>query len=164
MIKLILLDVDGTMTDGGIYIDGIGGGFKKFNVKDGYSIVHAQNLGIDFGIITGKKSNIVKLRAEELNMKYLYQGISDKAEVLEKILIKSKLDKSQIAYMGDDLNDFHIMKRVGLSGAPGDAAQEICDIADFVSNKKGGEGAVREFVEYILKKDGKWKQFLENVK
>ena len=97
-------------------------------------------------------------------MKYLYQGISEKVKILEKILNESALDKSEVAYMGDDLNDIHIMKRVGIKGAPRDAVPEILEIADFISDKNGGEGAVREFVEYILKKDGKWEQFLEKVK
>ena len=164
MVKLILLDVDGTLTDGGIYRDNNGGEYKKFNVKDGYSIVHARNLGIDFGIITGRNSELVRIRAEELKMKYLYQGISEKVKILEKILDESALDKSEVAYMGDDLNDIHIMKKVGITGAPRDAVPEILEIVDFISDKNGGEGAVREFVEYILKKDGKWEQFLEKVK
>ena len=164
MIKLILLDVDGTLTDGGIYRDNKGEEFKKFNVKDGYIIVNARDLGIDFGIITGKKSELVRIRSEELKMKYLYQGISEKTKILEKILTETKLIKDEVAYMGDDLNDIHIMKKVGLTGAPKNAVKEVLDIAEFISKKNGGEGAVREFVEYILKKDNKWEQFLDNVK
>jgi len=164
MIKLILLDVDGTLTDGGIYRDNNGEEFKKFNVKDGYIIINARKLGIDFGIITGRKSELVRIRAEELKIKYLYQGISEKVPILEKLMESHNLKKEEIAYMGDDLNDLGIMKKVGLKGAPQDAVSEVKDIADFVSSKKGGEGAVREFVEFILKKEEKWSKFLENVK
>ena len=164
MIKLILLDVDGTLTDGGIYRDETGNEIKKFNVKDGYAIVHASNLGIDFGIITGKKSKLVEIRANELKIKYLYQGILEKIKSLEKIINITGLKKEEIAYMGDDLNDLHIMKETGLTGAPKDAVKEVLDIVDFVSLKKGGEGAVREFIEFVLKRDSKWEQFLKNIK
>jgi 3-deoxy-D-manno-octulosonate 8-phosphate phosphatase, yrbI family len=164
MIKLVLLDVDGTLTDGGIYRGNNGEELKRFNVKDGYAIVNAQKLGIEFGIITGRKSELVEIRSNELKIKYLYQGISEKTVILEEIMQKTGLKKEEIAYMGDDLNDILIMKQSGLTGAPKDAADEVIQIADFVSEKNGGSGAVREFVEYILKKDGKWEIFLKNVK
>ena len=164
MIKLVLLDVDGTLTDGGIYRGNNGEELKRFNVKDGYAIVNAQKLGIEFGIITGRKSELVEIRSNELKIKYLYQGISEKTVILKEIMQKTGLKKEEIAYMGDDLNDILIMKQSGLTGAPRDAADEVIQIVDFVSGKNGGSGAVREFVEYILKKDGKWETFLKNVK
>ena len=164
MIKLVLLDVDGTLTDGGIYRGNNGEELKRFNVKDGYAIVNAQKLGIEFGIIIGRKTELVELRAKELKIKYLYQGISEKIVILEEIMKKDGLSKVEIAYMGDDLNDLLIMKQVGLSGTPKDAVDEVIQVADFVSKKNGGSGAVREFIEHILKKDGKWQTFLENVK
>ena len=164
MIKLVLLDVDGTLTDGGIYRGNNGEELKRFNVKDGYAIVNAQKLSIEFGIITGRKSELVEIRAKELKIKYLYQGISEKTVILEEIMKKDSLSKEEIAYMGDDLNDLLIMKQVGLSGTPKDAVDEVIQVADFVSKKNGGSGAVREFIEYILKKDGKWEIFLKNIK
>jgi 3-deoxy-D-manno-octulosonate 8-phosphate phosphatase, yrbI family len=164
MIKLVLLDVDGTLTDGGIYRGNNGEELKRFNVKDGYAIVNAQKLGIEFGIITGRKSELVEIRAKELKIKYLYQGISEKTVILEEIIKKDSLSKEEIAYMGDDLNDLLIMKQVGLSGTPKDAVDEVIQVADFVSKKNGGSGAVREFIEHILKKDGKWEIFLKNIK
>ena len=164
MINLILLDVDCTLTDGGIYRGNKGEELKKFNVKDGYIIVNSQKVGIDFGIITGRESELVKIRSEELKIKYLYQGISDKTLFLEEIIEKSLLNKDEIAYMGDDLNDLNIMKKVGLKGAPQDAVPEVKEVADFVSSKNGGDGAVREFTEFILKKDGIWEKFLKNLK
>ena len=164
MIKLVLLDVDGTLTDGGIYRGNNGEELKRFNVKDGYAIVNAQKLGIEFGIITGRKSELVEIRAKELKIKYLYQGISEKIVILEEIMKKDGLSKVEIAYMGDDLNDLLIMKQVGSSGTPKDAVDEVIQVADFVSKKNGGSGAVREFIEHILKKDGKWEIFLKNIK
>ncbi len=164
MIKLVLLDVDGTLTDGRIYRGNNGEELKRFNVKDGYAIVNAQKLGIEFGIITGRKSELVEIRAKELKIKYLYQGISEKTVILEEIMKKDGLSKEEIAYMGDDLNDFLIMKQVGLSGTPKDAVDEVIQVADFVSKRNGGSGAVREFIEHILKKDGKWEIFLKNIK
>ena len=164
MIKLVLLDVDGTLTDGGIYRGNNGEELKRFNVKDGYAIVNAQKLGIEFGIITGRKSELVEIRAKELKIKYLYQGISEKTVILEEIIKKDGLSKEDIAYMGDDLNDLLIMKQVGSSGTPKDAVDEVIQVADFVSKKNGGSGAVREFIEHILKKDGKWEIFLKNIK
>ena len=164
MIKLVLLDVDGTLTDGGIYRGNNGEELKRFNVKDGYAIVNAQKLGIEFGIITGRKSELVEIRAKELKIKYLYQGISEKTVILEEIIKKDSLSKEEIAYMGDDLNDLLIMEQVGLSGTPKDAVDEVIQVADFVSKKNGGSGAVREFIEHILKKDGKWEIFLKNIK
>ena len=164
MIKLVLLDVDGTLTDGGIYRGNNGEELKRFNVKDGYAIVNAQKLGIEFGIITGRKSELVEIRAKELKIKYLYQGISEKTVILEEIIKKDGLLKEEIAYMGDDLNDLLIIKQVGLSGTPKDAVDEVIQVADFVSKKNGGSGAVREFIEHILKKDRKWEIFLKNIK
>ena len=164
MIKLVLLDVDGTLTDGGIYRGNNGEELKRFNVKDGYAIVNAQKLGIEFGIITGRKSELVEIRAKELRIKYLYQGVSEKTVILEEIMKKDGLSKEEIAYMGDDLNDLLIMKQVGLSGTLKDAVDEVIQVADFVSKKNGGSGAVREFIEHILKKDGKWEIFLKNIK
>ena len=164
MIKLVLLDVDGTLTDGGIYRGNNGEELKRFNVKDGYAIVNTQKLGIEFGIITGRKSELVEIRSNELKIKYLYQGISEKTVILEEIMKKDGLSKEEIAYMGDDLNDLLIMKQVGLSGTPKDAVDEVIQVTDFVSKKNGGSGAVREFIEHILKKDGKWEIFLKNIK
>lgn len=164
MIKLILLDVDGTLTDGGIYLGNSGEELKKFNVKDGYAIVNAQKLGIEFGIITGGESELLKKRVEKLKIKYLFQGISEKTLILSDIMNKTGLKSEEIAYMGDDLNDIKVIKKIGFSGTPLDGANEIKAIADFISTKNGGEGAVREFVEVILKKENLFQKFLEIVK
>ena len=125
MIKLILLDVDGTLTDGGIYLGNSGEELKKFNVKDGYAIVNSQKVGIEFGIITGAESELLKNRAKKLKIKYLYQGISEKTLVLKEIMKNLNLKKEEIAYMGDDLNDIKIMKMAGFCGTPLDGANEL---------------------------------------
>ena len=165
MIKLILLDVDGTLTDRGIYKGNSGEELKKFHVRDGYKIVYVNKyLNKKFGIITGKESKIVADRAKELKIEILYQGVSDKLAILEKIMKEHSLKKEEIAYIGDDLNDLRIMKEVGLKGAPSDAIEEILEIADFVSTKEGGNGAVREFIEFIVKKEELWQEFTNKCK
>ncbi len=165
MIKLILMDVDGTMTDGGIYKGNNNEEYKKFDVKDGYIIVNSNKyLNKKFGIITGKKSEIVKNRAEELKIEILYQGISNKVDILNKILQEESIKPEEVAYIGDDLNDIGIIEQVGISGAPCNAVDEVLEIVDFISSKSGGKGAVREFVEHIIKIEDKWEEFLKMCK
>lgn len=162
MIKLIVLDVDGTLTDGKLYISNLGDEMKAFNVKDGLGITQAISLGKKIAIITGKKSEIVARRCKELGISEIHQGIKNKVEVLNEILKKYEIDYSEVAYMGDDLIDLKVMKLCGLAGAPKDSVQEILDISHFISNKNGGEGAVREFIEYILKNENLWEKVIEN--
>ena len=163
MIKLIILDVDGTLTRGEIIIGSNGEELKAFNAKDGYLINNAgKKCGKEFAIITGRKSKIVDIRAGEIGIKYVYQGIKNKVEIYKKLKEELKLQDEEIAYMGDDLNDYTVMKLAGLKGAPEDACEEIREIADYVSSKKGGEGAVREFLEYLLKKENLWSKIIEN--
>lgn len=161
MIKLIVLDVDGTLTKGDIIIGSNGEEFKHFNVKDGYMIVNSmKKCKKIFSIITGRKSKVVDIRAKELGIEYLYQGIHNKVEVYEQLKAELNVSDEEIAYMGDDLNDLEVMKKAGLVGAPLDACEEVLGTADFISSKKGGEGAVREFLEYILKKEGSWNKIV----
>ena len=156
MIKLLVMDVDGTLTDGRIYMGNSGEVMKSFNIKDGYGI---HDILIPKGIlpviITGRKSKILENRCAELGITELYQGVNDKIQVLKKIVADREVEFCDIAYIGDDLNDLtcmqEIKKRNGLVGSPSDAVVEIRNIADFISNFKGGEGAVREFIEWIVK-------------
>ncbi|MGL5377532.1 MAG: KdsC family phosphatase, partial [Cetobacterium sp.] len=156
MIKLIVLDVDGTLTDGKLYISNLGDEMKAFNVKDGLGITQAISLGKEIAIITGKTSQIVSKRCNELGIKEIHQGIKNKIGVLDSILEKYKISYENIAYMGDDLIDLAVMKKCKIAGAPKDSVEEILHISDFISSKNGGEGAVREFIEYILKKENIW--------
>lgn len=150
-IKYLILDVDGTLTDGKIYMGNQGELFKAFNIKDGYGI-HDILIphGIQPIIITGRKSDIVANRCKELGIKMIYQGISDKSGWMKELIT----DISSVAYIGDDLNDYSCMMCVkesgGLIGCPADAVPQIKEIADFVSIYDGGNGAVREFIEWFL--------------
>ncbi len=150
-IKLFVMDVDGTMTDGSIYIGATGELMKAFDVKDGYAIYHmlpAQN--IIPVIITGRSSDIVATRAKELKITELYQGVSDKLAVLASVAAKYDAAPDQIAYIGDDLNDLDAMSYCGFTACPADAVETVRKTAKFVCKSNGGRGAVREFVEYLL--------------
>ena len=149
-IKMLVMDVDGTLTDGKIYIGENGEIMKAFNVKDGYGIVSARKQGIVPVIITGRQSKIVEERAKELGIEELYQGVGDKVEVLKMIADKYEVSLDKVAYIGDDLNDLGCIEVCGLTGCPDDAIREVVDNVDYVCKCDGGCGAVREFVDYIL--------------
>ncbi|GGD38083.1 3-deoxy-D-manno-octulosonate 8-phosphate phosphatase [Malaciobacter pacificus] len=161
MIKLIVLDVDGTLTDGKITYSNSGEETKSFDVADGLAIaVWTKKFGNKAAIITGRKSDIVEKRAKELQITHLHQGIKNKQEVLEKILEEEGIDWSEVAAIGDDLNDYHMLKKAGLSFTPANGSHYIKDIVNVVCKNKGGEGAVREMMEYIYKEDGLEEDFL----
>lgn len=149
-IKMLVMDVDGTLTDGTIYISPSGEAMKAFNVKDGYGIVQARRKGIIPVIITGRKSQIVEERAKELKITELYQGIEDKLAQLKKVAGKYGVSSEQIAYIGDDLNDLECVEFCGLTGCPADAVEEIQRKVHYVCSHDGGKGAVREFLDKIL--------------
>ena len=160
-IKFLVLDVDGTLTDGKIYVDDKDNSFKAFNVKDGFALVNWLKLGGEVAILTGKKSNIVERRAKELGIKYIIQGSKNKKQDLKNLLKELNITFENVAYMGDDLNDLGVMKSVSFSACPKDSVQEVLEITNFISSKNGGDGAVREFLEHIMKKNGMWKKILE---
>lgn len=160
-IKLIAMDVDGTLTDGKIYYDSNGNEMKSFDVKDGMAIAQAANNGIELAIITGRKSTIVEKRAKELGVKHIYQGIHSKMQALECILNKLNITLNEVMYIGDDINDIEIMKKVGYTACPVDAVDEIRKISNIISSKCGGNGAVREIIEIVLKKQNKWESIIE---
>ncbi len=150
-IRLLVLDVDGTMTDGGVYILDDGRQFKRFDAKDGMGVKLAMNAGIAVGIISHSgSSGMVKERARMLGIEYCYVGQEPKAEVLERWCYDYSFNKSEIAYIGDDVNDLKIMQAVGFSACPSDAVDVIKEQADLVLSKKGGYGAIREFVDNYL--------------
>ena len=162
MIKLIVLDVDGTLTDGKLYIDNMGNEMKTFDVKDGLAISQSIKQGLIFAIITGKTSKIVERRANELGIQEVYQGSRDKVADLKKILEKYNFSFEETAYVGDDLIDLKAMQLCGFSACPKDSVQEILEISDYISTKDGGHGAVREILEYILKKQNLWDNIIKN--
>ena len=155
-IRLLLTDVDGVMTDGGIIYDANGVETKVFNVKDGHGIKMLQRHGIEVGIITGRTSQVVDLRAKELGTEILYQGALKKLESYLDIKQKTGLLDSQIAYIGDDIIDVPVMRRVIFAAAPADALIEAKNAAHYVTSHAGGRGAVREVCDLILKGRGLW--------
>lgn len=149
-IKMFIMDVDGTLTDGKIHMCDNGELFKSFNVKDGLGIKKLQERNIIPVIITGRISEIVKNRAKELDIKEVYQGVEDKKDILQKLIKKYNFTKNNVAYIGDDLNDLDIMKEVKFKFTVNNGIDELKKISDYISSKDGGEGAVREVVDYIL--------------
>lgn len=155
-IRMLLVDVDGVMTDGRIIYDGNGLETKFFNVKDGHGIKMLQRNGVEVGIITGRTSAVVDIRARELGISIVYQGALRKLESYDDIKLKSGLKDNQIAYMGDDIVDVPVMRRVAFSAAPADALPEVRQLADYVTTCAGGKGAVREICDMIIRARGGW--------
>lgn len=152
-IKLLVMDVDGTLTDGRIYIGANGEIMKAFDVKDGYAIAQIlPKAGIMPVIITGRSSDIVKERAKELKITELYQGVSNKLDQLKVLAEKYAVSSKEIAYIGDDLNDLECIKYCGITGCPNDAVKEVKKEVSYVCGNDGGRGAVREFIIWILDK------------
>ena len=149
-IKLFTMDVDGVLTDGGMYYTEKGEVMKKFNTRDGMGIELLRKNKIIPAIITTENSKIVIMRARKLKIGEVYVGVEDKIKVIEELIKKYNLDFNEIAYIGDDINDLPVLEKVGLSFAPNDAIPEIKQIVDYVTSKKGGDGAVREAVDFIL--------------
>lgn len=155
-IKLLVLDVDGVMTDGRIIFDSNGVESKFFNVKDGHGIKMLQRSGVEIGIISGRESVVVANRAAELGINLVYQKALDKMVPYRQMLETTGLLDEQVAYMGDDVIDIPIMRRVGYAAAPADAVAEVLPHAHFIAHNKGGWGAVRELCDQILKAQGTW--------
>lgn len=149
-IKMLVMDVDGTLTDGRIYIGANGEVMKAFDVKDGYAIVHLREKGIEPVIITGRSSDIVKTRAKELGITELYQGVSDKLEKLKEVAGKLNCTSDEVAYIGDDLNDLECIQYCGVTGCPNDAIIEVKSRVKYICQHDGGRGAVREFITCFL--------------
>lgn len=161
-IKLIVLDVDGVLTDGKLYIGSEGKEYKAFNTQDGMGISLARYTGIKTAIITGRESLAVSQRAKELKIDYVYQGIHDKTRVLEEIVKKLEIDFEQICYIGDDINDLPVMKMVGLPCAPNNAVNIVKKNVKYVAEINGGDGAVREIIDYILSQQESYNLLIED--
>lgn len=148
--KLILTDIDGVWTDGGMYYDQTGNEWKKFHTYDSAGVLLAHRLHIPVGIITGENTQIVSRRAEKLKIDYLYQGIKDKYTVAKELCRKLGISINEVAYIGDDIGDYELLSKVGISAAPSSAPSFIVNSVKIKLQKKGGEGVFREFVEYII--------------
>lgn len=149
-IKLLVLDVDGTLTDGKIYMSANGELMKAFNIKDGYVLAHLREYGIEPVIITGRESEIVKQRCKELKITELHQRIDNKLYKLKEICDKSGIGLNNVAYIGDDVNDLPCIQQCGCTACPSDAVKSVKEKVSYICETKGGEGAVREFVDYLL--------------
>jgi len=161
MIELIVIDVDGTLTDGKIYYTNSGEEIKAFNIKDGLMIKSWNTLGKKSAIITGRTSQIVEKRAKELDISFIRQGIKNKAEALKDIVKSLDIELCNVAVIGDDLNDLSMMKLTNKTFAPKDANPYIYDYVTYPLTKKGGEGAVAEMIEILLKEEHLYSKFLE---
>lgn len=161
-IELIVSDVDGVMTDGALVIDNQGIETKRFHIRDGQGVRLWQKAGGRFGVITLRSSQVVKLRAEELGVEIIRQGVGDKRETVKEILGELGLSPEQVCYLGDDLPDLPAVRYVGLGVAVADACEELRRAAHYVTSRPGGAGAVRETVELILKAQRRWEEVIQS--
>ena len=155
-IRLFLTDVDGVLTDGGILFDAAGVESKRFDVRDGHGIKMLRRAGVRVGIITGRTSEVVSIRARELGIDLVLQGVRDKVAAWREILAADGLHPAETAYAGDDIVDLPLLRAVGFSAAPSDAEPYVLDAVHFVSSRPGGHGAVREIIEFLLRSRGSW--------
>jgi 3-deoxy-D-manno-octulosonate 8-phosphate phosphatase (KDO 8-P phosphatase) len=160
--KLVLTDIDGVWTDGGMFYDQTGNELKKFNTSDAIGVFFLKKLNIPIGIITGENTKIVKNRALKLKIEILFQGIDDKLSVVKKLCNEHKISIDQVAYIGDDIGDYKLLKSVGFSAAPNNSPNYIKEVVDFLTKKNGGEGAFREFVEHIIGEE-RIKEILKDI-
>ena len=161
-IELILSDVDGVLTDGGVVYDNQGIEIKKFHIRDGLGIKLWQRAGYKFGVLTARSSHIVKVRTSELGIDIVRQGFEKKLPVAEEILRQLHLAPEQLCYIGDDLTDLPVVRHAGLGVAVADAAEDVRAAASLVTKLPGGQGAVREVIELILKAKSRWDDVLQN--
>lgn len=157
-VKLLILDVDGVMTDGRIIFDSNGVESKFFNVKDGHGIKMLQRAGIEVGIISGRQSMVVANRAAELGIERVFQKATDKLAPYNQILADTGLSDKEVAFIGDDIIDIPVLRRVGFAAAPADAVTEVIPFVHFVTKNCGGWGAVREVSDLLLKAQGRWEE------
>lgn len=161
-IRVIALDVDGTLTDGKLFYSSTGEEIKTFNVKDGLAIAQAIKAGIEIILITGRSSDAVSKRAQELGISRVFQGIHSKVSVLNQISDELNIELKNFMFVGDDINDIDAMKACKYSACPKDAAKEVREYVNIVSQFNGGEGAVREIIVSVLEASGKWGNIVTN--
>lgn len=152
--KLIFSDIDGVWTDGGMYYDEKGNELKKFHTYDSAGILFCKMAQIPFGVISGEDSNTVKARAQKLKVEYIFLGVKNKVEKMAALCENLSISFNDVAYIGDDINDYELLKKVGLSACPSNAPKYIQKVVKWRLTNKGGEGVLREFVEKILETNG----------
>jgi 3-deoxy-D-glycero-D-galacto-nononate 9-phosphatase len=161
--KLIITDIDGVWTDGGMYYDQTGNELKKFNTADSAGVLLCKKFGIKLAIITGEKTEIVKRRAEKLKVDYFFDGVKDKVEIADKLTSELSISYKEVAFIGDDINDIHLLRKVGLNGTPANGISFIKNFVNIITEKKGGEGAFREFVERVLSSEYSYEEIIEKI-
>ncbi|MAG71836.1 MAG: HAD hydrolase family protein [Vicinamibacterales bacterium] len=161
-IRLLLFDVDGVLTDGRVEVHADGSESKQFHIRDGAAIVWANRAGLLTGVLSARTSAATTLRAQQLKMPIVVQGVASKLDAYEQLLTDHGLADAEVAYMGDDLLDLQVLGRVGLSAAPADAATDVRQRVDWVSAARGGAGAARELIELVLQARGLWPPIAES--
>lgn len=162
-IKYLIIDVDGTMTDAGIYYDEHGNELKKFCTKDAAGYFAAQRAGMKLMVLTGRECQATTRRMQEMKFDYIIQNIKDKELYLKDFIRKNGISREELGYIGDDLNDLPPMKLCGFTGCPEDACEEVKAYADYVSGIKGGYGAVRDIISVVLKERGEWEKAIADI-
>lgn len=162
-LKYIVVDVDGTMTDGGVYYDNFGNELKKFCTKDAAGFFAAAQVGIKTLVLTGRDCPATVLRMKELKADFVFQNVKNKLEFLLNFMKENNIVKEELGYIGDDLNDLPPMSLAGYIGCPADACKEVKEIANYISTQHGGNGAVRDVIEHYLRKNGAWWDAVANV-
>lgn len=160
-VNLLIVDVDGVMTDGRIVLDGVSGEYKAFHVRDGHGIKMLQREGVKVAIITGRSSEVVNRRAGELSIEIVVQGSKDKIKDYDRIIADLGIKDEEVAYVGDDIVDLPVMRRVGLAVAVADAEEYVRNEAVLITERAGGRGAVREVTDMILRAKGRWDEATE---
>lgn len=163
MIQYIIIDVDGVMTDSGIYYDDSGNELKKFTTRDAAGFFALREAGIKVIVLTGRECPATVKRMKDLHVENLYQGVTDKKEWICRFAAENGVAKNEIGYIGDDLNDLGAMHTSGFTACPADSCSEVMSIADYVSSKNGGQGVVRDVAEYLLRKTGAWDKIIKNL-
>ena len=162
-IKYIVIDIDGTMTDGGVYYDENGNELKKFCTKDAAGFFAAHRVGMKIMVLTGRICAATTRRMTELKVDYLHQNVKDKVSFLKKFMTENNIGREELAYIGDDLNDYPPMQLAAFVGCPADSCREIKQIATYVSPVKGGYGAVRDIIEHMLMESEEWDEAISEV-
>jgi len=162
-LKYFIVDVDGTLTDSGVIYDNHLNEFKRFSTRDFVGVLAAHYIGVRVIVITGRESAITSHRLEEMKIDEVYQGIKNKSEFLSNYMKKNKIDAIHIGYVGDDLNDYAAMQKVGFKACPNDSCEDIKEIADFTSSINGGYGVLQDVFRYILNQLGIWNNFIEEI-
>ncbi|PID94165.1 MAG: acylneuraminate cytidylyltransferase [Bacteroidetes bacterium] len=162
-IKLFITDIDGVWTDGGMYYSEKGDEQKRFNTSDSAGVLFLRENDIEVAIISGEDTQIVKARANKLKINHCFLGVSDKVAVAEKLCRELRLSLEQVAFIGDDINDLSLLRKVALSGTPQQAPRYLKKEVDYVCQKKGGEGAFREFVEYYLEQESLLEETINRI-